>query len=200
MKTCPICKKKSLVVSIFGIICANPECPYESKENMNKTYEQDYSHSHCWNQETPACGQPIEKHTQCCLCSMKSPAELNLASQEETPCFECDHIGGDCGRHNPPQSIEEGLKIEFAKWYQKKDDYGTDYVADWWLSKLSLARTEERAIYENCPQCEGLGKKMVAEYKAELKDFVEVETGKWSSASAQRALGNIVNFISPNKG
>src|SRR5665213_3088377 len=36
-------------------------------------YEQDYSHSHCWDQEVPACGIPKEKHKQCCLCPKWSP-------------------------------------------------------------------------------------------------------------------------------
>ena len=32
-------------------------------------YANDYSHYHCWNQTQPsACGIPLEKHTQCCLC------------------------------------------------------------------------------------------------------------------------------------
>lgn len=34
-----------------------------------KTYERDYSHTHCWAQkQPPACGIPLDKHTQCCLC------------------------------------------------------------------------------------------------------------------------------------
>lgn len=45
--------------------CAE-KCIEQSKD-IN--YEQDHSHIHCWNQGTStACGQPLEKHTQCCLC------------------------------------------------------------------------------------------------------------------------------------
>lgn len=36
-------------------------------------YERDYSHSHCWDNKDNPCGIPLEKHTQCCLCDMKSP-------------------------------------------------------------------------------------------------------------------------------
>lgn len=34
-------------------------------------YERDYSHHHCWDQkQPPACGIPLDKHTQCCLCDL----------------------------------------------------------------------------------------------------------------------------------
>ncbi|MDD5069032.1 MAG: hypothetical protein PHN89_05570 [Candidatus Pacebacteria bacterium] len=37
-------------------------------------YERNHSHTHCWNQGgKPACGQPLEKHKQCCLCDTPSP-------------------------------------------------------------------------------------------------------------------------------
>lgn len=36
-----------------------------------KNYEH-VSHKHCWNQKgSPACGIPLERHTQCCLCDLK---------------------------------------------------------------------------------------------------------------------------------
>jgi len=35
-------------------------------------YERNHSHTHCWEQDHPsACGIPLEKHTQCCLCEMQ---------------------------------------------------------------------------------------------------------------------------------
>lgn len=34
----------------------------------NNSYEQNYSHSHCWDQEVPACGINKENHARCCLC------------------------------------------------------------------------------------------------------------------------------------
>lgn len=43
-------------------------------EATEKTYARDYSHSHCWDQKQPsACGIPLEKHTQCCLCDTPLP-------------------------------------------------------------------------------------------------------------------------------
>lgn len=41
---------------------------------ISKSYERDFSHSHCWNQgKSPACGQPLENHKQCCLCDTPAP-------------------------------------------------------------------------------------------------------------------------------
>lgn len=46
-------------------------------KNLCLIHEKNYnhaSHSHCWNQVQPsACGIPLEKHTQCCLCDLKVP-------------------------------------------------------------------------------------------------------------------------------
>ena len=34
------------------------------------------SHTHCWDNPDNPCGIPLEKHTQCCLCDLKtSPKE-----------------------------------------------------------------------------------------------------------------------------
>ena len=41
------------------------------RKTFNEAVKTDYSHTHCWNQKTPACGIPLEKHTQCCLCDVK---------------------------------------------------------------------------------------------------------------------------------
>jgi hypothetical protein len=48
------------------------------------------SHTHCWNQESPACGIPLEKHTQCCLCDLKNGglAELLREFEEALKLFE----------------------------------------------------------------------------------------------------------------
>lgn len=45
--------------------CSKCEKPFIPASN----YERDRSHTHCWNQQSPACGQSLDKHTQCCLCS-----------------------------------------------------------------------------------------------------------------------------------
>lgn len=42
-----------------------------TSEQKNKLmdYERNHSHSHCWNQgKSPACGQSLASHKQCCLC------------------------------------------------------------------------------------------------------------------------------------
>jgi hypothetical protein len=38
--------------------------------------EKGQSHYHCWHQTPPACGIPLEKHTQCCLCDTVAPQEV----------------------------------------------------------------------------------------------------------------------------
>lgn len=46
----------------------------DASKTMETKSKKDYSHSHCWNQKgenKPACGQPLETHTQCCLCEEK---------------------------------------------------------------------------------------------------------------------------------
>ena len=38
------------------------------------------SHSHCWNQNgNPACGIPLGKHAQCCLCDLTVPKPTTLS-------------------------------------------------------------------------------------------------------------------------
>ncbi len=37
-------------------------------------YDRNFSHFHCWQQgKSPACGQLLENHVQCCLCDTKKP-------------------------------------------------------------------------------------------------------------------------------
>lgn len=36
LSTCPACKKKSLITSIFGSICARDECAYNSNSKREK--------------------------------------------------------------------------------------------------------------------------------------------------------------------
>ena len=37
-----------------------------------ENYERDHSHSHCWEEASPPCGQKIE-HLKCCLCELPNP-------------------------------------------------------------------------------------------------------------------------------
>lgn len=52
---------------------------------MNKDYE-NYSHSHCWNQTTPACGQDLKDHKQCCLCDTKYGEAEDWEKNNEKNC------------------------------------------------------------------------------------------------------------------
>jgi hypothetical protein len=47
------------------------------RKTFNEAVKTDYSHTHCWNQKTPACGIPLEKHTQCCLCDVKVEEKIS---------------------------------------------------------------------------------------------------------------------------
>jgi hypothetical protein len=51
-------------------------------------YERDFSHTHCWNQSgSSACGIPLEKHTQCCLCD--TPYSQTPDEIKELPRYIC---------------------------------------------------------------------------------------------------------------
>lgn len=51
-----------------------------NKEDLE--YERKYSHSHCWNQgKSPACGQPLKNHKQCCLCDTVYKPRKRFPSQ-----------------------------------------------------------------------------------------------------------------------
>lgn len=47
-------------------------------------YERNHSHYHCWHQDQPpACGIPLEKHTQCCLCDTPFQEEKTTTEWEK---------------------------------------------------------------------------------------------------------------------
>lgn len=49
-------------------------------KTQDKTYDYNGSHTHCWNQgKSPACGQKIENHKQCCLCDTPMQKYTQLA-------------------------------------------------------------------------------------------------------------------------
>lgn len=68
------------------------ECPPHCKlEEHKKSYERDYSHSHCWDQVqmregiggTPTCGQQLADHKQCCLCD----TEYSYPQKHKNTCY-----------------------------------------------------------------------------------------------------------------
>lgn len=82
-------------------------------------YERNESHYHCWNQvdnedndieplETPACGQKLEDHKQCCLCDTPYPQEekKEYIKKLECGCWETTNesgvgAGSYCINHAP---------------------------------------------------------------------------------------------------
>lgn len=72
--TCKVHDGKFIFCSNAGCKCHNPQ------EKGEYNYERDGSHNHCWEQKgenKPACGQPLEKHKQCCLCDTPIPPTDN---------------------------------------------------------------------------------------------------------------------------
>lgn len=64
------------------IICSLPvDAPQDT--SPKKDYER-HSHYHCWDQDQPpACGIPLEKHEQCCLCDLKKEASFTEKTLKE---------------------------------------------------------------------------------------------------------------------
>lgn len=51
-------------------------------------YERNHSHYHCWHQDQPpACGIPLEKHKQCCLCDSPLPNKPTTLREEVLNIF-----------------------------------------------------------------------------------------------------------------
>lgn len=74
----------------------------EANEEQRMNYERNYSHTHCWKQvdfdmeehdldskATPACGIPLEKHIQCCLCDTPVPEEKD---HDKNNCENCQDV------------------------------------------------------------------------------------------------------------
>lgn len=96
--------------------CGEPA--HNSPPPKDNDYGRNYSHYHCWDQKTPACGQPLEKHKQCCLCDTLSPQ----VEKWKLCCAKCekplepmqDHCHFCCECHTSPQSVKrdhEGCRI-----------------------------------------------------------------------------------------
>jgi hypothetical protein len=80
-------------------------------------YEQDYSHSHCWEQkQPPACGITTQ-HKRCCLCSEKALETVPVTPQPENRCVHDVH-GTDCFECFPSPQSEEWQKtfLVAARW------------------------------------------------------------------------------------
>lgn len=54
------------------------------------------SHSHCWAQkQPPACGIPLEKHDQCCLCDVPYNPHECSDPKLSRDCSGCTDLRGD---------------------------------------------------------------------------------------------------------
>lgn len=84
-KCCPFCRCGRCSIKH----CVDTECDCHAPSDAGVNYSH-VSHTHCWEQTMfmvendgkPACGIPLEKHTQCCLCDMKVPVEKNYRESE----------------------------------------------------------------------------------------------------------------------
>jgi len=80
MWLCGVCKK---VYGAPKFLNLKPQV--KPTPEVGKTYARDYSHSHCWDQkQPPACGIPLFKHPQCCLCDTPNPSAVVFSPQPES--------------------------------------------------------------------------------------------------------------------
>lgn len=81
------------------------------------SYERNHSHSHCWNQEFPACGQSISTHKQCCLCDTSKPSKnkspvLTIKSLQDSIDFMINSTPEKGKTFNyPTHAGEDGLAL-----------------------------------------------------------------------------------------
>jgi len=136
--------------------CGKPFIPQpieEDKQNIEEeNFERDYSHTHCWEQEQPsACGIPLEKHNQCCLCDLKyTPIEeekkvlvcfcpscensfesITAEIDTQSFCPHCDN-GAVCSfweystlKKEKKEDWRTELSLLIQKLHSKKDDWNS---------------------------------------------------------------------------
>lgn len=130
---------------------ARINCPCHNPKEYN--YERDGSHVHCWDQvdnedsdieknDTPACGQPLEKHTQCCLCDTLKPKECKHEWEETSNekiskfyyCQKCESVAWSL----PVKTINEE---DFDTWldnlvkitpFNEKDEKQAEILELYW--------------------------------------------------------------------
>lgn len=105
---CERCVYHSHPVKDGNRFCSNSKCECHTTPTVN--YEH-ISHTHCWSQKQPsACGIPLDKHTQCCLCDLKPPTEC--ACQGKFPNLE-NHTKNNCWTTVSPtvEPTETGAQI-----------------------------------------------------------------------------------------
>lgn len=170
---CEDCKKDKetcLIHTEDGRLICTPRAP-------KKTYNRDYSHTHCWNQgKSPACGQPLENHKQCCLCDMPMPKKemakcatcgesknIKITVEEQVKynavggrCFECVQKDNVTPQSPAPQKAwEVQLMDEFCVMFERAHrENGSIESSDYWVDKLEafirtlIKEREEKAREE----------------------------------------------------
>lgn len=75
-------KKDCCSCNCHGMVLPQGECLPCCHTDSTKKYSH-ISHSHCWDQtQPPACGIPLGRHEQCCLCDLK-PVSHGKESSED---------------------------------------------------------------------------------------------------------------------
>lgn len=72
------------------------------KEELAYNYDH-HSHLHCWAQKQPsACGIPLEKHTQCCLCDITPPSPEVMQKVDAQIGRAVERLGSEA-----PEAVDE---------------------------------------------------------------------------------------------
>lgn len=166
---------------------------------MKMNYEQDYSHTHCWKQEgTPACGIPLEKHVQCCLCDTKKPekkCECAGKNGFDVPCHEhtCEFL--DNVFHHTAQT--EDWKKEVEK-YVKKNIVDKDFTRVWFIDHVlqlfpSLLATTRKEEQERI-------KRVIENYKEKIEKLniknAQLRNGRDLILEGNSAIGALSDILS----
>ncbi len=140
--------------------CQNCGKPFIPQEEIRENYNH-RSHYHCWEQHKydfgteiePACGQPLDKHTQCCLCDMAVPhKEVSKECKHPptegytgmTPCKKCGLIGRWSSTPHP-ESWEEKIRQDYKGIISQAQIEATiKYWRDFMNVNISQAITTER--------------------------------------------------------
>lgn len=109
--------------------CVRPE----SQSDKVTPYNQ-LDHSHCFDQETPACGIEKKLHSRCCLCEKKAPVEPSPIQEahetQEGYCCACEY---DIIGMNEKINSEKARILEQVRGMTRKCDheFGCGAVMDY---------------------------------------------------------------------
>lgn len=117
--------------------CSKCEKPFIPASN----YERDRSHTHCWNQQSPACGQSLDKHTQCCLCSavtensdIHHTCTTHDSMVHETPDWMDKEREAFMESSHVEASYDDQIGLQVIS--------SPEDVCDYWILRIEAARKE----------------------------------------------------------